>query len=594
MSSNSIYNHRHLQPANAAPAPAQPQSVSTSRLGELLDIVKQEFDSISSNGVMIKEQRDEYEHKLAAQINEIHTLRQSFHDLKNLHTELVTRYEEEITRLRRELESRQGQSPITVQPNSAQATRAGTPTVVAPTNKPTTLPPPSLNQNAQPFSAINAPKSYPHSPLPSGTAPYAAQPTVPPQLQSATRPQSPYPIPPVQQSQQAQPQPPSSEQQQSSALQPITPNQSIDFGDPEAFPRDFKKEGSDWIAMYNPSIKRNIDVSLVHNLVHESVVCCVRFSADGRFLATGCNKTAQIYDTKTGAKTCVLADDNVPIKGDLYIRSVCFSPDAKYLATGAEDKQIRVWDIAKRKIKSLFTGHKQEIYSLDFSSDGKFIASGSGDKTARLWDVETNTCLHTFNIEDIIMCDTGPIDSGVTSVAISPDGRMVAAGSLDTKVRVWDVKTGQQLERLTGHKDSVYSVAFAPDGQSLVSGSLDRTLKIWDLSGTIKAINGGNPPQVQNEINGEKTGYAVCINTLVGHKDYVLSVAVSPDGQWIVSGSKDRGVQFWDPNTAQTQLMLQGHKNSVISIDLSPRGLFLATGSGDYHARIWSCTAEQS
>jgi len=79
-----------------------------------------------------------------------------------------------------------------------------------------------------------------------------------------------------------------------------------------------------------------------------------------------------------------------------------------------------------------------------------------------------------------------------------------------------------------------------------------------------------------------------CTNTLLGHKDYVLSVAVSPDGEWIMSGSKDRGVQFWDPVTGKPQFMLQGHKNSVISIAVSDCGGLLATGSGDWHARIWS------
>lgn len=69
-------------------------------------------------------------------------------------------------------------------------------------------------------------------------------------------------------------------------------------------------------------------------------------------------------------------------------------------------------------------------------------------------------------------------------------------------------------------------------------------------------------------------------------QDYVLSVAVSHDGAWVVSGSKDRGVQFWDAHTAIVQCMLQGHKNSVISIDLSPAGNVLATGSGDWQARI--------
>lgn len=79
-----------------------------------------------------------------------------------------------------------------------------------------------------------------------------------------------------------------------------------------------------------------------------------------------------------------------------------------------------------------------------------------------------------------------------------------------------------------------------------------------------------------------------CIKTFEGHKDFVLSVALTPDGKWVLSGSKDRGVQFWDPQTANAQLMLQGHKNSVISVAPSPTGNLFATGSGDMRARIWS------
>jgi general transcriptional corepressor TUP1 len=82
------------------------------------------------------------------------------------------------------------------------------------------------------------------------------------------------------------------------------------------------------------------------------------------------------------------------------------------------------------------------------------------------------------------------------------------------------------------------------------------------------------------------------LSSLISIKDFVLSVALTPDGAWVLSGSKDRGVQFWDPKTGSTQLMLQGHKNSVISVAPSPMptpsgGLF-ATGSGDMRARIWS------
>lgn len=159
---------------------------------------------------------------------------------------------------------------------------------------------------------------------------------------------------------------------------------------------------------------------------------------------------------------------------------------------------------------------------------------------------------------------------------------------------MWDARTGQLLERLEGHKDSVYSVAFMPDGKTLVSGSLDKTLRMWQLG---------------TGYSGDRTK-SPCKQVFTGHKDFVLSVATTPDGQWIVSGSKDRGVQFWDPRTGQTQFMLQGHKNSgtekgpdikqgyysakryllaVISVATSPgrRALF-ATGSGDNRARIWA------
>lgn len=317
-----------------------------------------------------------------------------------------------------------------------------------------------------------------------------------------------------------------------------------------------------------------------------------------------------------------MIDEHASSQGDLYIRSVCFSPDGKFLATGAEDKQIRVWpsrfllfipflysisqiwDIAKKRIRRVFEGHQQEIYSLAFSHDGRLIVSGSGDKTARIWDMESG------QQKKLEINEPEGIDAGVTSVAMSADSRLVAAGSLDTIVRIWDVATGNLVERLRGHRDSVYSVAFTPDGKGLVSGSLDKTLKHWDITPLTRpgakrealppvtpvgettastsnnggaVVAGGRGSATMNEGGERGSG---CTLNFTGHKDYVLSVAVSHDGRWVVSGSKDRGVQFWEQQSAQVQLMLQGHKNSVISIDLSPQGGILATGSGDWQARL--------
>lgn len=122
---------------------------------------------------------------------------------------------------------------------------------------------------------------------------------------------------------------------------PHNPNALGDL-DPERLPKHIKKVKEDWWAIFNQSIPRVLDVDLVHTLQHESVACCVRFSHDGKYVATGCNWSAQIYDVTTGEKVCVLLDESIDLSGDMYIRSVCFSPDDKYLATGAGDKLIRV------------------------------------------------------------------------------------------------------------------------------------------------------------------------------------------------------------------------------------------------------------
>lgn len=357
-------------------------------------------------------------------------------------------------------------------------------------------------------------------------------------------------------------------------------------------PDRLKKKHDDFYVLYNPALPRNIEIDLHKSLDHSSVVCCVKFSNDGEFLATGCNKTTQVYKVSTGELVAKLSDDNAPSlqnnndsnnnenggSTDLYIRSVCFSPDGKFLATGAEDRLIRIWDIEKKEIIMVLQGHDQDVYSLDYFPSGDKLVSGSGDRTVRVWDLRTGQCSLTLSIED-----------GVTTVAVSPgDGKYIAAGSLDRAVRVWDSETGFLVERLdsenelgTGHRDSVYSVVFTRDGNKVVSGSLDRSVKLWNLRGS------------KEDGNDKRQNSAICDVTYIGHKDFVLSVTTTSNDEYILSGSKDRGVLFWDTKSGNPLLMLQGHKNSVISVAVSngqplgPQYQVFATGSGDCRARIW-------
>ncbi|KAF2463754.1 WD40 repeat-like protein [Lindgomyces ingoldianus] len=571
-----------------------PQGGPSQRLNELLDSIRAEFETESQRSV-------DYEGQITRHIQEIEMIRGKVYALEQQHISVKTKYEDEIARLQRELEARGGPSqssqhhgPSQPPPPSighgpsnlfggimAGSAAQGGPGLAPPPQEPPQpqgLPPhmpqgpPGLNTapgppqhfgGYQPGPSVNG---YPQPTASPGGKPRGGPPRGPPgpatpQQNSA----APYPGSP----QVPRPTPPPNQHQNSilaASQVPLAQSNTLADLDIEQLPDNLKKEGQDWFAVFNPRARRVLDVDLIHNLPHQSVVCCVRFSIDGRYVATGCNRSAQIFDVETGNLVAHLQDGTLPEDGDLYIRSVCFSPNGMYLATGAEDKVIRVWDIQSRQIKHQFTGHEQDIYSLDFARNGRIIASGSGDRSVRLWDLESNKQVLHLSIED-----------GVTTVAISPDNRFVAAGSLDKSVRVWDVATGQLVVRLEGefgHKDSVYSVAFAPSGDKLVSGSLDKTIKMWDLSPPPRMMPGGVP-------GGQ------CIRTFEGHKDFVLSVALTPHGDWVLSGSKDRGVQFWDPLSGVAQLMLQGHKNSVISVAPSPTGGIFATGSGDMRARIW-------
>lgn len=151
----------------------------------------------------------------------------------------------------------------------------------------------------------------------------------------------------------------------------------------------------DWVVGYNPNVQTSLSVELNHTIEHTSVVCCVRFSNDGKFIATGCNRSAQVYDVQTGERVHLFADDTMK-EGDLYIRSVAFSPNGLLLAAGAEDKTVKIWDINARRLSQTFAGHDLDIYSLDFSPDGRFVVSGSGDKKVKIWVCRIPAALNLY------------------------------------------------------------------------------------------------------------------------------------------------------------------------------------------------------
>jgi len=287
---------------------------------------------------------------------------------------------------------------------------------------------------------------------------------------------------------------------------------------------------------------------------HSDAVRSVAFSPDDQYLATGSgDKTAILWEVNSGRLIR-------KFKGhSSYVLSVAFSPDGQYLATGSWDNTAILWEVNSGRQVQTFEGHSDNVYSVAFSPDGQYLATGSRDKTAILWDVNSGRQIRRFKGHS----------SYVLSVAFSPDGQYLATGSGDKTAILWDVNSGRQIRKFKGHSSYVLSVAFSPDGKYLATGSDDQTAILWE-------VNSGRQ-----------------VRTFKGHSSYVLSVAFSPDGQYLATGSLDATAILWEVNSGWQVQKFKGHSDWVLSVAFSPDGQYLATGSLDNSAILWEISSQR-
>ncbi|XP_077250951.1 uncharacterized protein LOC143890236 [Tasmannia lanceolata] len=284
---------------------------------------------------------------------------------------------------------------------------------------------------------------------------------------------------------------------------------------------------------------------------HKESVSTLAFSADGQLLASGSyDGLIHVWDTSSGTLKGVLEG---PDGGIEWLR---WHPRGHLVLAGSDDSTVWMWNADKSTYLNTFSGHGSTVTCGDFTPDGKSICTGSDDASLRIWNPKTGETIHVvkghfYHTE------------GLTCLTITSDSTLAITGSTDGSVHVVNIITGKVVSSLIAHSKSVECVGLSLSFPWAATGSMDQKLIIWDLQhssprctcdheegvscltwlGTSNFVAAGcidGKVRVWDSLSGN------CVKTFNGHSDTIQSLAVSADGEFLVSVSDDRTARVFE------------------------------------------------
>ena len=232
--------------------------------------------------------------------------------------------------------------------------------------------------------------------------------------------------------------------------------------------------------------------------------------------------------------------------------------------------------------------HRGWVRSLALSSDGMFVASGADDKTAKFWDMQTGGVVRTFYGHTEWVC----------SVSVSLDRTTIASGSADETIRLWDARTGECRHVISGHNEAVSTVNFSPTNSRLLMSSCDHTVRRWDIDGRpVGPVYEGDDVAFSRDgthfvlrtrgvTTVRSSGSGAVVAELQAPKANLWHCCFSPDGK-LVAGTIYRNIYVWDIANSDPRpvKIFIGHTNyNITSLVFSSS---LISSYGDGSIRFW-------